>query len=180
MTSKFIKYLRSIGRKWFVFLVIIIIIVFIFNQIAALIMAVITLLFFILSYIPTIIFNKKLGSTLNNVMIIDDKNLARRLKQPLAKIQKKMHILSKNQAKKSWLIIYINKQYFYYNQKIIETFKTLFNKGYGEKEILEKLQNIGINTRAEIKAIEDALLKFNRLNNREVSVKEYQDKKRFA
>jgi hypothetical protein len=180
MTSKFVKYLKSIGRKWFVFLVVIIIIVFIFNQIAALIMTVITLAFFVLSYIPNVIFNKKLAGVLNNVMIIDDKTLARKLKQSLAKIQKKMYTLSKNQAKKPWLIIYINKQYFYYNQKIIETFKTFFNKGYGEKEILEKLQNIGITTRAEIKAIEDTLLKYNRLDNREITVKEYKDKRRFA
>jgi hypothetical protein len=50
----------------------------------------------------------------------------------------------------------------------------------GEKEILEKLRNFEIKTKAEIKAIKDTLANFNRLEERKVSVKEYRDKKRYS
>ena len=73
----------------------------------------------------------------------------------------------------------MNKQYIYYNEKVINKFKELYNKGYGEKEILDKVQNLGIKTRAEIKLIEELLIKYKRIDNREVSVKEYRDKQRF-
>ena len=110
---------------------------------------------------------------------IDDKTFARKIKQPLAKIQKKMFELSEKQSKENWLIIFLNKQYIYYNEKTISAFKKLYNKGYGEKEILDKIQKIGIKTRAEIKSIEELLIKYNRLDKREVSVKEYRDMQRF-
>lgn len=110
---------------------------------------------------------------------IDDKTFARKIKQPLAKVQKKMFEFSEKQSKKNWLIIFLNKQYIYYNEKTISAFKILYNKGYGEKEILDKIQKIGIKTRAEIKLIEELLIKYNRLDKREVSVKEYRDKQRF-
>jgi hypothetical protein len=63
---------------------------------------------------------------------------------------------------------------------VIKRFKVFYNKGLGEKEILEQLKNIEINTRAEIKAIEDTLINNDRLKGRKVSVKEYRDKKRYS
>ena len=179
MNSKLSKLLKKIGRKWFLILVLIIIIVFIYNQIVALIITIITLILFILSYVPSVLFNSKLKKLLNKTTFIDDTTIAKRLQQPLLKIQNRMFSLSKKQEKKTWLILYINKQYVFYGEQSINAFKTLHKKGLGEKDILEKLQKYGIKTRSEIKVIEEMLIKYDRLGDRDVSVKEYKEKQRF-
>ena len=180
MPRKFVKTLKTIGRKWFIFLVAIIIVVFIFYQIAAIIITIITIILFALSYIPTLLFYKKLNKFLSGVNSIDDKTVARKLKHPLAQIQDKMNKLSKKQGKKNSLIIFTNGHYIFYNEKIIANFKTYYIKGLGEKEVLEKLKKFNIETRTEIKTIEESLIKHNRLEERKVSVKEYRDKKRYS
>lgn len=180
MPRKFVKTLKTIGRKWFIILVAIIIVVFIFYQIAAIIITIITIILFALSYIPTLLFYKKLNKFLSGVNSIDDKTVARKLKHPLAQIQDKMNKLSKKQGKKNSLIIFTNGHYIFYNEKIITNFKTYYTKGLGEKEVLEKLKKFNIKTRTEIKTIEDSLIKHNRLEERKVSVKEYRDKKRYS
>ncbi len=180
MPGKFVKALKTIGRKWFIFLVAVILIVFFFNQIAAIIITIITIVLFGLSYIPTLLFSKKLNKFLSNSDVIDDKRAARRLKRPLSQVQEKMYKFSKDQSKKDWLITFYNGHYCFYNEKVIKKFKDFYNKGLGEKEILEQLKSFEIKTRAEIKAIEDALVNSNRLEGRKVSVKEYRNKKRYS
>ncbi len=180
MPSKFVKTLKTIGRKWFIFLVIAILIVFIFYPLAAIIMTVITIVLFALSYIPTLFFNKKLKKFLSDCSSIEDKMVARKLKRPLPQIQEKMHHLSKKQNKKNWLIIFTNRHYIFYNEETVEKFREYYTKGLGEKEILEKLKKSDIKTRDEIKAIEETLIENSRLEVREVSVKEYRDKQRFS
>ena len=56
MPGKFVKTLKTIGRKWFIFLVAVILIVFFFNQLAAIIITIITIILFALSYVPTRLF----------------------------------------------------------------------------------------------------------------------------
>jgi len=180
MPRKFVKTLKTIGRKWFIFLVAITIVVFIFYPIPAIIITIITIVLFALSYIPTFLFYKKLNKFLSGVNSIDDKTVARKLKHPLAQIQDKMNKLSKKQGKKNSLIIFTNGHYIFYNEKIIANFKTYYIKGLGEKEVLEKLKKFNIETRTEIKTIEESLIKHNRLEERKVSVKEYRDKKRYS
>jgi len=180
MPSKFVRTLKTIGRKWFIFLVIAILIVFIFYQLAAIIMTVITIVLFALSYIPTLFFNKKLKTFLMDYNSIEDKMVARKLKRPLPQIQEKMHNLSKKQDKKNWLIIFTNRHYIFYNEETVEKFREYYTKGLGEKEILEKLKKSDIKTRDEIKAIEETLIENSRLEEREVSVKEYRDKQRYS
>ena len=90
-----------------------------------------------------------------------------------------MFSMSTNQKKKEWLIIFLNKQYIFFNEKIIEAFTKLYNAGLGEKEILEKLAKLQVNTRAQVKSIEEALIKNNRLSQRKISVREYREKQRF-
>ncbi len=180
MPGKFVKTLKTIGRWWFIFLVAIILIVFLFNQLAAIIITIITITLFALSYVPTRLFYRKLEKSLNKVESIDDKTLARKLKRPLAQIQEKMFKLSKKQNKKSSLIIFSNGHYIFYNEMIITNFKSYYNKGLGEKETLEKLKKFDIKTRTEIKTIEETLIKHERLEDRKVSVKEYRDKKRYS
>ena len=179
MPGKFVKTLKTIGRKWFIFLVAVIIIVFFFNQLAAVIITIITISLFALSYVPTLLFSKKLNKFLNEVDSIEDKAVAKKLNRPLAQIQGKMYKLSKEQSKKSSLITFINGHYNFYNEKIITNFKSYYNKGLGEKEVLEKLKKFDIKTRTEIKIIEETLIKHNRLEERKVSVKEYRDKQRY-
>ncbi|MHA1320536.1 MAG: hypothetical protein ACTSQ1_12100 [Promethearchaeota archaeon] len=180
MPGKFVKALKAIGRKWFIFLIVVIIIVFFFEPIVAIIITIITIVLFGLSYVPTLIFSKKLNKFLSTINVIEDKSAARRLKRPLSQVQEKMYKLSKKQNKKDWLITFYNGHYSFYNEKVIKKFKNFYNKGLGEKEILEQLKNFEINTRAEIKAIEDTLVNNDRLEGRKVSVKEYRDKKRYS
>ena len=180
MPGKIVKALKAIGRKWFIILVFVVLIVFIFYQIAAIIITIIAIVLFGLSYVPTLLFSKKLNKFLSNIDVIDDKSVARRLKRPLSLVQEKLYKLSKNQIKKDWLITFYNGHYCFYNEKVIKKFKDYYNKGLGEKEILEQLKNFEINTRVEIRAIEDALVNINRLEGRKVSVKEYRDKKRYS
>jgi hypothetical protein len=117
---------------------------------------------------------------LNETDSIDDKTVARKLKRPLAQIQENLFKLSKKQSKNSSLIIFTNGHYCFYSEKVITYFKSYYNKGLGEKEVLEKLSKYEIKTRTEIKAIEETLIKHDRLDERKVSVKEYRDKKRYS
>jgi len=180
MPGKFVKALKTIGRKWFIFLIVVIIIIFFFEQIAAIIITIITIILFGISYVPTLMFSKKLNKFLSNINVIEDKSVARRLKRPLSQVQEKMYKLSKDQNKEDWLITFYNGHYSFYNEKVIKKFKNFYNKGLGEKEILEQLKNFEINTRAEVKAIEETLVNNDRLEGRKVSVKEYRDKKRYS
>lgn len=180
MPGKFVKTMKTIGRKWFIFLVAVILIVFIFNQFAAIIITIITIVLFGLSYIPTLLFYKKINKFLNEFDSIEDKIVARKLKRPLPQIQERMYKLSKKQSKKNSLITFTNGHYTFYNEKIITTFKSYYNNGLGEKEVLEKLKEFDIKTRTEIKAIEETLIKHDRLEERKISVKEYRDKQRYV
>ena len=117
---------------------------------------------------------------MNETDSIDDKTIARKLKRSSAQIQENMFKLSKKQSKKSSLIIFTNGHYSFYSEKVITHFKSYYNKGLGEKEVLEKLSKYDIKTRTEIKTIEETLITHERLEARKVSVKEYRDKLRYS
>lgn len=180
MPKKYIVFFKSIGRRWFLILVIIIIIVAFFNPIAAIWMAGITLGLFLISFIPRLFFKNKLQKFMKKFYKIEDELIARKLKKPIKKIREDMFDLSQNQEKKKWLIIFLNKQYIRYHQDTIKTFKEVYNKGYSEKEMLDNLKEFKIDTRAEIKGIQDLLIKLDRLDEREISVKEHKEKQRFT
>ncbi|MFX1426516.1 MAG: hypothetical protein ACFFBE_08685 [Promethearchaeota archaeon] len=180
MPKKYIVFFKSIGRRWFLILVIIILIVAIFDPIAAIWMAGITLGLFLLSFIPRFFFKNKLQRFMKKFYKIEDELIARKLNTPLKKIRDEMFNLSQNQENKKWLIVFLNKQYIRYHQDTIEAFKNVYNKGYSEKEMLDNLKEFKITTRAEIKAIQDTLIKLERLDEREVTVKEHKDKQRFG
>ncbi len=179
MPKKYIVLFKTIGRKWFLFLVIIIIIVAIINPVAAIWMTGITLVLFLLSYIPGIFFKNRLHKFMNKFFKIEDELIARKLKKPLKIIQEDMFDLSQKQDKKKWLIIFLNKQYIFYHQETIQAFEDLYKKGYSEKEILDNLTDYKIDIRAEVKAIKDTLIKLKRISEREISVKEHYEKQRF-
>jgi len=179
MPKKYIVFFKSIGRRWFLILVIIIIIVAFFNPIAAIWMAGITLVMFLLSYIPRLFFKNKLHKFMKKFYKIEDELIARKFEKPIKIIRDEMFELSQNQEKKKWLIVFINKQYIRYHQDTIEAFKEIYNEGYSEKEMLDNLQDYKIITRLEIKTIQDTLVKLDRLSERETSVKEHKEKQRF-
>ena len=179
MPKKYIVFFKSIGRRWFLILVIIIIIVAFFNPIAAIWMAGITLVMFLLSYIPRLFFKNKLHKFMKKFYKIEDELIARKFEKPIKIIRDEMFELSQNQEKKKWLIVFINKQYIRYHQDTIEAFKEIYNKGYSEKEMLDNLKDYKIITRVEIKTIQDTLVKLDRLREREISVKEHKEKQRF-
>jgi hypothetical protein len=160
--------------------VIIIIIVAIYNPIAAIWMSGITLLLFILSYIPKLFFKNKLQKFMKQFYKIEDELIARKFEKRIEVIQDELFELSQNQEKKKWLIIFLNKQYVFYHQETIEKFKECYNKGFSEKEILDNLKDYKVITKAEIKTIKENLIKLNRLSEREISVKERKDQQRFA
>ena len=179
MPKKYIVFFKSIGRRWFLILVIIIIIIAFFNPIAAIWMAGITLVMFLLSYIPRLFFKNKLHKFMKKFYKIEDELIARKFEKPIKIIRDEMFELSQNQEKKKWLIVFINKQYIRYHQDTIEAFKEIYNEGYSEKEMLDNLQDYKIITRLEIKTIQDTLVKLDRLSERETSVKEHKEKQRF-
>jgi hypothetical protein len=179
LPKKYIVVIKTIGRKWFLILVAIILIVAIYSVIVAIWMLGITLVLFLLSYVPRILFKRKLNNFLNKFYKIEDELIARKFKKPLLKIQDDMFALSQQQDKKNWLIVFLNKQYVFYHEKTIAKFKEVYNKGFTEKEILDNLKEYKVTTRAEIKAVKETLVKLNRLSEREISVKEHKDKQRF-
>lgn len=185
MPSKFIVIVKSIARKWFIFVIIIILIVayteYIVNKTfnVAIVLTIIFIVLFILQYAWTFYKSKSLEKHLGKYYRIDDKNVARKLKQSLSEIHEKMFELSQKQYNKNWLIIFTNKQYIFYHEVIIMKFNQLYKKGYGDKEILDELKEYNLETRAEIKSIEDTLIKYNRLSKRKISVKDRRDKVRF-
>ncbi|MHA2181146.1 MAG: hypothetical protein ACXAAH_06965 [Promethearchaeota archaeon] len=180
MPKKYIVFFKTIGRKWFLFLVILIIIIAFFNPITAIWMAGITIVLFFLSYIPNIFFTNKLHKFMKGFYKIEDELIARKLKKSLEKVREEMFELSQDQVKKKWLIVFLNKQYIFYHQETIQAFKDAFNKGFTEKEILDNLKDFKVSTRVEIKIIKDTLIKLERLSEREISVKEHKEKQRFT
>ena len=198
MPKKYIVIIKTIGRRWFIFLVIIILIVAIYNTIAAIWMSGITLSLFLLSFVPRLLFKRKLNKFIKKFYKIEDELIARKFQKPLQKIQDELFGLSQKQGSKQWLIVFLNKQYVFYHEKTIQKFEEVYKKGYSEKEILDNLKKYKVNTRAEIKIIKDSLIKLNRLsereitepvkfnqtifnyfNLREITVKEHKDKQRF-
>ena len=163
MPKKYVVFFKSIAKYWFYYLIIIIVIVAFFNMVAAIWLTLISIALFGISYVPSQFFENNLVKLMKNYYKIEDNTIARELKRPLEKVQKKMYDLAQNQEKKEWLIVYLNKRYIYYHQETIEKFKELYNKGHGEKEILEELQEIDLKTRSEVKAIKDTLIKYQRL-----------------
>jgi len=180
MPKKYKTILKSIGRKWFLILVIVIILVFWANQVLAIWMTIITVILYALSYLPELFFSRKLQKYIKNFNALEDKMIARKFKSSLAKIQEVMFKLSQKQNDKNWLIIFLNKQYIFYNQETIEKYREYYNKGLGEKEILETMKKFNVKTRAEVKGIEETLINCERLTERKISVKEYRDKIRFS
>ena len=180
MPKKYVIFFKTIGRNWFFLPVVIIVILAIYQQfIPAIVLSAIFFVLFLLSYIPALFFKNRLTRSMKKYYRIDDVTLSRKLEKKVEKIREEMFQLSQNQESKSWLIVFLNKQYIFYHENTIEKFKELYNEGYTEKEVFDKLVEYELKTRAEVKAILENLIRLNRISEREISVKEHLDKQRF-
>jgi len=195
MPKLYVVLLKTIIRKWFLFLVIAIVIVSVwsyyrFNRFEpAIIMTVIALLILIASYIPGFFKSKKMVKLMKDYYRIEDKTIAKKMGRSLKKTRDKMFDLSQNQVrnkrwkfwikKKDWLIVFLNRQYIFYHQLTIDKFIELYKKGYTDSEMLEDLKEFELSSKAEIKFITDALIKYERIGERDISVKERREKQRF-
>ncbi len=164
MPNKIIVVLKSIGRYWFTLLIITIIIVAFYNQQAAIIIAIITLVLYIISYIPFLVFRSRLLRNLKKFNRVDDATIAKKMGKDLKSIKNKLFSLSQHQEKKKWLVIFTNKTYIFYAPKTISEYKKLYEKKKEETQILEELKKFDINSKEEIKNIKEALLKFRRIS----------------
>ncbi|MFX1503581.1 MAG: hypothetical protein ACFFDH_21655 [Promethearchaeota archaeon] len=140
--------------------------IFIFDQILAIWFSAFFFVVYFFSYLITLSSKRRVLRLIKSYSIISDKEIADKLDRPLENIRKLLHSLSKNQKKKKWLIVFLNKRYIFLNENGVENFKKLYEQGLNEKKILEKLrQKMNIRSRAEVKAIEITLASHNRLDN---------------
>jgi len=144
----------------------IIILIFVFNQILALWLAGFFFLIYLVSYLIALSSKRRVLTLIQDYTLISDKEISEKMQRPIEDIRKILNSLSKNQNKKKWLIVFLNKRYIFLNENGVENFKELYERGYNEKKILENLQpKMNIKSRAEVKAIEITLASHNRLNN---------------
>ena len=153
-----------IRKSWFYVLILVILVIFIYERGIALLISFISIFGFMISYIPSLSFKKRLIKLMNKYRKIEDLAVSRNIRRPLPFIQNYMYKLSKRQKRKKWLIVYLNKRYIFYNKNTIQEFVKLYGYGFHEKEILNNLRaNVNLKTRAEIKAIRDTLAKNKRI-----------------
>ena len=123
-------------------------------------------LLYFLSYLITLSFKRRLLASIQGYSLISDSEISEKLSRPLEDIRKILSSLSKNQKRKKWLVVFLNKCYIFLNECGVENFKQLHMLGYNEKMIFEELQpKMNIRYRVEVKAIKVTLANLNRLNN---------------
>ena len=121
---------------------------------------------YLLSFFITFSSKKRILRIIQEYPIISDNEIAKKLKRPVESVRNTLFSLSKNQKKKKWLIVFLNKKYLFLNETAVDTFKELYHRGLNEKQILENLsKSMNIRSRAEVKAIELTLTHQNRLND---------------
>lgn len=172
MSKKSKSIYQRIRNLWFFLIIAIIIIIFIFNREIGIWTTIGVLAIFLIYYIPSLSFKRRLTRFMKKYHMVEDKTIAQNLTRPLEEIRENMQKLSTHQKRNKWLIVFLNDRYIFYHKNIIREFNELYYDGFNEKRIFEALKRkINIRTRAEIKAIEDTLIHHKRLNNREISDK---------
>jgi hypothetical protein len=162
----FSKLLFIIQKFIFYILLGVIVIVFLFNRIIALWLAGIVLVVYLGSYVLTLSFKRRLLRRIQEYPTISDTEIADKLDYSIDYIRNMLSSLSRNQKRKRWLIVSLNRRYVFFNEQAVDIFKDLYRRGYNEKKILESMQQeMRIRSRAEVKAIENTLANQNRLNN---------------
>ncbi len=156
------------SKSWFFLLILVILAIFVYNRVFAILITLTFIFGFIVSYIPSLSFRKRLIKLMNKYDKIEDFMVSRKISRSIPIVQNYMYKLSKRQRHKKWLIVYLDKRYIFYSKKAIQEFLKLYGYGYQEKKILECLKkNINLKTRAEIKAIKDTLTRSKRILEKE-------------
>ena len=162
LISKYIKYLKTV--LFYVSLGIILII-YLNNRVWGIYLGSFAFVIYLISFLVSLSSKKRMLKLIQACTVISDKEISKKLEQPLEDIRSNLFSLSKNQKKKKWLIIFLNNRYIFLNEQAVENFKELHQMGYNEKKILENLQrSTRIRSRAEVKAIEITLANQKRLN----------------
>jgi hypothetical protein len=142
-----------------------IILIFIFNQIIAIVLACSFFVVYFISYSINLSSKRRILSLIDSFLIISDTEIADKFQRPLNEVRKALSRLSKSQKNKKWLVAFLNERFIFLNEEGVEKFKESYEQGYNEKKILEQLQPImNINSRAEVRAIQDTLTSHDRLN----------------
>lgn len=168
MSKKYLAFFKTIGRYWFLVLVIIIIIIALYNPVIAIWITVFTIILFLISFLPTGFFKKKFMKLLKKYYRIEDVSIAQELNRTIREIREIMFDLTQNQQKKPWLIVFLNKRYIFYHQKTVEELVKLYKEGHDDKEILQNLKEYDIKSIDEVKKIKEILIKLNRFSNGEI------------
>ncbi|MBN1800182.1 MAG: hypothetical protein JW891_01670 [Candidatus Lokiarchaeota archaeon] len=162
MPKKYVVFFKSIGRQWVLILILVIIIIAFYNATVAIWLTIITIIIYIITFVPPLVYKSRLMKFVQMQERIEDKQIARYLNKPMQKVQERMFKLSEKQDNKPWLVVFLNKQYIFYRDDIVEKFNQLLEKGLSEKELLENMQGSKISTRAEVKAMKDTLIRLSR------------------
>jgi len=142
----------------------IILIYYIYNQLVGIFLASLVFVVYLVSFLISLSSKRSLLRVIREYPTISDKEISNKMKRPIDDVRNILFSLSKNQKKKKWLIVFLNKGYIFLNESAVENFKQLYSMGYNEKKILEHLQrNTRIKSRAEVKAIELTLTNQKRL-----------------
>jgi hypothetical protein len=140
-------------------------VVFFVNRILGLWLSGFFFLAYFISYMISASSKRKLLRAIRGYLIISDEEIAKKLKRPIEDVRNILFSLSKNQKKKDWLVVYLNKRYLFLNDRAVKHFELLYYKGYNEKRILENLQHkMRIKSRAEVKAIVTTMANQNRIS----------------
>ena len=164
------NHIDIIKKIWFYIIIGLILIVFIFvSYLIAIWLFVIFLGVVIVIYLPSFSFKSRLIRFMNNYYRIDDEKIAITVLRPIDEIREKMEQLAKKQTNKKWLIVFLSDRYIFYKEDTIIRFKEFYYNGYIEKEVFEKLNSeANVNTRAEVRAIENTLINQERLFKRKI------------
>ena len=162
--SKYINYLKAS----IIYITLgIILILYIYNQLVGIFLASLVFVVYLVSFLISLSSKRSLLRVIREYPTISDKEISNKMKRPIDDVRNILFSLSKNQKKKKWLIVFLNKRYIFLNESAVENFKQLYSMGYNEKKILEHLQrNTRIKSRAEVKAIELTLTNQKRLNKK--------------
>lgn len=163
MVKKYIKIAKKIWRLWFLILIAVIIVVAFLHLLAAIILTVITIILFIASYIPSFFFKARVLRYLKNYYRITENEITQHFSDKQEKVRKILFELFQDQEEKDWLMVLLNNTYIFYNSDMVKKYKEFYEKGYGEKKIFTLLQKVNMETRAEVKAMENTLENNDRL-----------------
>jgi ribosomal protein S8 len=160
-----------IKKYWFYLSLFLVVIMFFVNSIASIVSISVFAVVLIFYYLISSNLKYKLLRYMKEYDFIEDIQISEELTIPLKLVREVMRSIAKRQKRKDWLIAIINYRCVFYNSIFIAKFIDLYNEGLNEKGIFNVLINTySIRSRAEVKVIEEILIKENKIDERDYSV----------